>query len=131
MLEKSYNRQNIYILLCGGRFAILGEVEAGEGDDYADGSDGCEVVAKHDDGGDECHDRGEVAVVVGGHNADSRHADVERPEAEERSDESEVEEVAQDYRFGQSLDREKWQVVQTECCDCRQHAVEEYFASDD
>lgn len=109
----------------------MGEVEAGEGDDYADGSDGCEVVAKHDDGGDECHDRGEVAVVVGGHNADSRHADVECPEAEERSDESEIKEVAQDNRFGESLDREKRQVVQTESGDCRQHAVEEYFASDE
>lgn len=109
----------------------MGEVESGESDDNTDSTDDCKFVAENDDGGDECHDRGEVAVVVGGHNADSRHADVERPEAEERSDESEVEEVAQDYRFGQSLDREKWQVVQTECSDCRQHAVKEYFASDE
>lgn len=109
----------------------MGEVEAGEGDDNTDSTDHCKFVAKNYDGGDECHDGGEVAVVVGGHNADSRHADVERPEAEERSDESEIKEVAQDNRFGQSLDREKRQVVQTESGDCRQHAVEEYFASDE
>ena len=109
----------------------MGEVEAGEGDDNTDSTVHCKFVAKNYDGRDECHDGGEVAVVVGGHNADSRHADVERPEAEERSDESEVEEVAQDNRVGQSLDREKWLVVQTESGDCRQHSVEEYFASDE
>ena len=109
----------------------MGNIKSYKCNNNTDSTDDCKFVAENDDGGDECHDGGEVAVVVGGHNADSRHADVECPEAEERSDESEIKEVAQDNRFGQSLDREKRQVVQTESGDCRQHTVEEYFASDE
>ena len=109
----------------------MGNIKPYKCNNNTDSTDHCKFVAENDDGGDECHDGCEVAVVVCGHNADSRHTDVERPEAEERSDESEVEEGAQDNRFGQSLDREKRQVVQTESGDCRQQAVEEYIASDE
>ena len=109
----------------------MGNIKSYECNNNTDSTDHCKFVAENYDGGDECHDGCEVAVVVGGHNTESRDADVERPEAEERSDESEIKEVAQDNRFGQSLDREKWQVVQTESGDSRQHAVEEYFASDE